>query len=234
MAIDPLREVYDQFDRYVRAGIDARLLLENHAGKLWINFQIQAQAKPNFHKKVSPSRQRRREKRQSKQTIFAAANAVKNDSLPVAQSQVTPIVPDTKFNTEDVTISEICFASNSNQNPAVSNPRSFHHPAENAERNIDFSTSNQTKLSITPQSLPHMLNDLLPAQMLQHGEKPHTRTVMQMNSTNKSPPGASAVVSAVKKCDVCQKVFETQDDVKWHRETQYGREDCKILKSMLP
>ena len=239
MAIDPLREVYDQFDRYVRAGIDARLLLENRAGKLWINFQIQAQANPNFHKKVSPSRQRRREKRQSKQ--LAAENAVKNDSVPVASSQVKPIVSASKVTIEDATASEICYVTESSQKLAVRTPKSLYPPAaEEAKRNLNLdnikiiSTSNQTKPSNTPQSLPHMLNNLLPANMLQHGEKPHMKTGVQMNSTNKSPPDASAVVSDVKMCDVCQKVFETPDDIKWHRETKYGREDCKILKSMLP
>ena len=33
--------------------------------------------------------------------------------------------------------------------------------------------------------------------------------------------------------EVCKKVFNTQDDIRWLRETQYGREDCKILQSML-
>ena len=172
---------------------------------------------------------------------LAAENAVKNDSVPVASSQVKPIVSASKVTIEDATASEICYVTESSQKLAVRTPKSLYPPAaEEAKRTLNLdnikiiSTSNQTKPSITPQSLPHMLNDLLPAQMLQHGEKPHTRTVMQMNSTNKAPPGASAVVLAVKKCDVCQKVFETPDDVKWHRETQYGREDCKILKSMLP
>ena len=34
-------------------------------------------------------------------------------------------------------------------------------------------------------------------------------------------------------CQVCQKLLKDQDDYKWHYETQYGREDCSILKSML-
>jgi hypothetical protein len=36
------------------------------------------------------------------------------------------------------------------------------------------------------------------------------------------------------KCETCQKRFETNEDFKWHNETQYGREDCSILRSMLP
>ena len=35
-------------------------------------------------------------------------------------------------------------------------------------------------------------------------------------------------------CIVCKKTFENEDDVKWHWETKYGREDWAILRSMLP
>ena len=34
-------------------------------------------------------------------------------------------------------------------------------------------------------------------------------------------------------CKDCHKVFETRDDFKWHCENKHGREDCRILKSML-
>ena len=34
-------------------------------------------------------------------------------------------------------------------------------------------------------------------------------------------------------CRSCKKVCETLDDFKWHKESKYGQEDCRILKSML-
>ena len=34
-------------------------------------------------------------------------------------------------------------------------------------------------------------------------------------------------------CPKCKKVLETNDDMKWHYETQIGRQDCSILRSML-
>ena len=34
-------------------------------------------------------------------------------------------------------------------------------------------------------------------------------------------------------CNVCQKVLETMDDYNWHFNTQHGREDCRLLLSML-
>ena len=45
--------------------------------------------------------------------------------------------------------------------------------------------------------------------------------------------GISITDPEVLQCKVCKKMLETADDVKWHYETQIGREDCSILKSML-
>ena len=35
------------------------------------------------------------------------------------------------------------------------------------------------------------------------------------------------------RCELCKKVFETIDDRRWHFNTQYGQQDCRILQSML-
>ena len=34
-------------------------------------------------------------------------------------------------------------------------------------------------------------------------------------------------------CKTCQRKFETMDDFRWHKETQIGQDDCRILRSML-
>jgi Leucine-rich repeat (LRR) protein len=34
-------------------------------------------------------------------------------------------------------------------------------------------------------------------------------------------------------CSTCKKVFEDEDDRKWHYDTKIGRDDCSILRSML-
>ena len=56
-------------------------------------------------------------------------------------------------------------------------------------------------------------------------------------TTNLAPKGNDALsnkfLPRVVKCEEYQKVLETPDDIKWHYETTYGKEDCKILKSML-
>ena len=35
-------------------------------------------------------------------------------------------------------------------------------------------------------------------------------------------------------CNTCERYFETDHDFRWHYESKIGREDCHILKSMLP
>ena len=34
-------------------------------------------------------------------------------------------------------------------------------------------------------------------------------------------------------CHECEKFFETKEDMKWHQENKYGREDCIILQKMM-
>ena len=35
------------------------------------------------------------------------------------------------------------------------------------------------------------------------------------------------------KCNECDKTFDTRDDMKWHQENKFGREDCIILQKMM-
>ena len=58
-----------------------------------------------------------------------------------------------------------------------------------------------------------------------------TPNILYKNSDHYPQPKTAAVPTP---CIVCKKTFETEDDVKWHWETKYGREDCAILRSMLP
>ena len=49
------------------------------------------------------------------------------------------------------------------------------------------------------------------------------------------PPPLSAKLSTQQTyCTTCHKIFETKDDEIYHQETQYGREDGYLLRSMLP
>ena len=55
--------------------------------------------------------------------------------------------------------------------------------------------------------------------------------ILYNNSIHYPQPKTATVPTP---CIVCKKTFENEDDVKWHWETKYGREDCSILRSMLP
>ena len=35
------------------------------------------------------------------------------------------------------------------------------------------------------------------------------------------------------RCQECEKIFETKEDMKWHQQNKYGREDCIILQKMM-
>ena len=35
-------------------------------------------------------------------------------------------------------------------------------------------------------------------------------------------------------CNACERNFETDADFRWHKESTIGKEDCHILRSMLP
>ena len=48
------------------------------------------------------------------------------------------------------------------------------------------------------------------------------------------PPQSAKLPTQQTYCTTCHKIFETKDDEIYHQETQYGREDCYLLRSMLP
>ena len=51
---------------------------------------------------------------------------------------------------------------------------------------------------------------------------------------NQPRPQSSILPNNQTYCTTCQKIFSTKDDEIYHQETQYGREDCYLLRSMLP
>ena len=50
---------------------------------------------------------------------------------------------------------------------------------------------------------------------------------------NQPSPQSSILLNDQRYCTTCQKIFSTKDDEVYHQETQYGREDCYLLRSML-
>ena len=51
---------------------------------------------------------------------------------------------------------------------------------------------------------------------------------------NQPRPQSSILPNKQTYCTTCQKIFATKDDEIYHQDTQYGREDCYLLRSMLP
>ena len=100
-------DLFNQFQTYWRAGTDARLNLECHAGKVWMTLQIhlnQPPPTPPLHsqhqqqprKSPSPSRLRRRAKRAEARAAGKAAGskttedaAVQTDACPVNHPSVS-------------------------------------------------------------------------------------------------------------------------------------------------
>ena len=64
------------------------------------------------------------------------------------------------------------------------------------------------------------------------GHFPHSLKDVSLRS--QPPPRSSKLPTQQTYCTSCHKIFETKDDEKYHQETQYGREDCYLLRSMLP
>ena len=50
----------------------------------------------------------------------------------------------------------------------------------------------------------------------------------QLSLQNKLQPSPDLM-----KCSKCEKIFGTRDDIKWHEESKYGKEDCVILQKMM-
>ena len=60
------------------------------------------------------------------------------------------------------------------------------------------------------------------------------RSLKDVSVTTQPPPRSSILPNGQTYCTNCHKTFATIEDEKYHKETQYGREDCYLLRSMLP
>ena len=79
-------------------------------------------------------------------------------------------------------------------------------------------------------------------QQKRRGHAEHCKAVVHITSeredSNKEPTHYIQQLDGnispdVSQCSNCEKVLCTIDDYKWHYETKHGREDCRLLKSML-
>ena len=81
-------------------------------------------------------------------------------------------------------------------------------------------------LTNTPTNSHQTLSDMKPASYHQAANLLHKKlTSQQMPQLEGATDGQH--------CKICKKLIEDDHDYKWHFETEIGREDCRLLKSML-
>ena len=102
-----------------------------------------------------------------------------------------------------------------------------------------------TKIKIDPISIEPKppLKPCLSIELVQTTDIPPTQPIhdaylpqnlKDVSLRSQPPPQLSKLPNQKTYCTSCQKVFETKGDEKYHQDTQYGREDCYLLRSMLP
>ena len=119
----------------------------------------------------------------------------------------------------------ICPQEGYSFSPIIPEPTISIHPSNNISpipqtRHIPkLSISVQQTVSLPPTapSTPHYM----------------TKYLLEPSSNQEPSVGKPQPAPDPHQCQVCEKMLETGDDVKWHYETRYGREDCAILKNML-
>ena len=78
------------------------------------------------------------------------------------------------------------------------------------------------------------LTDVPPTNINQNFTPYLPRSLKDVSLRNQPPPQSSVLPNGQTYCTTCDKIFATKEDEKYHQETQYGREDCYLLRSMLP
>ena len=76
--------------------------------------------------------------------------------------------------------------------------------------------------------------DIPPADQIFAPYLPLPSSLKEVSIRNQPPPQSAILPNNQTYCTTCHKIFGTKDDEKYHQETQYGREDCYLLRSMLP
>ena len=80
-----------------------------------------------------------------------------------------------------------------------------------------------------------ILIDVPPEVTLNQNLTPYLpRSLKDVSLRTQPPPQSSVLPNEQSYCTTCQKIFSTKEDEKYHQETQYGRENCYLLRNMLP
>ena len=224
MSSDPIAYFLGKFREMWRDGLEARLSVECHAGQAWMSIHHRLPCPPSSspqspRKRPSPSRIRRRAR-------HAHARAA------AAQADPSPVQVDGKIAKADIAIQTEMSDTVAVDDSAVQADIQSEHDAHPA-----LTEHLQHCQAASAEQAHH--DD---RQQKRRGQAEHRQAVVHITSerddTNQEPthyiPQLDGNISPnVSQCSNCEKVLWTIDDYKWHYETKHGREDCRLLKSML-
>ena len=216
---DPIAYFLDKFREMWRDGLDARLAVECHAGQAWVSVHHRLPCPPyspqSPRRRPSPSRIRRSARRAHARA--AAAQAVPSPVQKTSAATTDIAIQTEMSDTVDDTAAQADQVEH-NDPPALTEP--LHHfqvpSAEQAHH--DGRQQKRCGQAEHRQAVVHIVSKE------DDSNQEPTQNIPQLDGN---------ISSDVSQCSNCQKVLWTIDDYKWHYETQHGREDCRLLRSML-
>ena len=212
-------------------GQEAHLHVNAHDHQAWVTLSVglgspprPPQHQPPPHSRNGPSRQRRRARR------LAAREAATTEEVEAVIAEKDAAVPNQTIKvshpfTKDAAVEAVVLAikiidtavqaTHPLQLQAVQQP--LHHQAQ----------AGQAQLQAGQAAHHHHVRDTFcPDQDYQPKQA--------LPSLVPVIPQLDGYMPMVDQCTSCQKILETEDDQRWHYQTKIGREDCYILRSMLP
>ena len=232
---DPLTFYLDKFREVWQTGQDACITIECHAGQAWLSIHQRLPPPPPPHPfkqhrgRPSPSRLRRRARRERERSAAVKATN-ESESASTTVAQIPP--------SHDAAVQAEVTAAEQAASPAPEEPQ--HHQVSQVV--AEQATHGHGHV---PRNQDHPDEHEQAEQSLHGSESLEFDIDDSMNFTRSTIPqldGNSSLISqnesrhsttAQSKYKACLKILETKEDFQWHFETKYGREDCKILQSML-
>lgn len=243
---DPLFYFLNKFREIWRESKDARLIVECHAGQAWLSLHHHLpcppppswQSPPHRQSRPSPSRIRRRLRRANARAVAEQATHVSvqrnEDDVTGLACQIDKAVQTKVSETVDeavqVNIQEAHQVPPPDPTIAVhiEDQPSLHYPAPQAEQASHGHSGNHQNPG-GQQQYHQAAVQIQGARDNFHQEYSSD----SMSSNQRIPQLDGNISSDLSVCNNCQKTLLTIDDYKWHFETKHGREDCRILRSMM-
>ena len=127
-----------------------------------------------------------------------------------------------------------------NEECVITAPVSIEETIPQLDGHVDLSSSDETEESILQldgKKKYHNEKGVSTAPVSREETIPQFDGHVDLSSSDETeesiPQLDGNISSEVSHCSNSQKVLRTIDDYKWHYETKHGREDCRLLRSML-